>query len=135
MIKKIFPLPLFLFLCVCAAIAQEQPAMPPKDSSLSLLRRETIPLPLETPIVIVPLSFALNSAGSDTPMPLSYIFGESPEQFSWNRGGAIDIASPWKIHLEEQNKHQTWRNVLGTVQLGGVAYLAYRHIKKYGLFR
>ncbi|MFA6540773.1 MAG: hypothetical protein WCT99_04160 [Bacteroidota bacterium] len=115
--------------------AQEQTSMQPKDTSLKLLRTEAIPLSLEQPIVILPLSFALSSAGEGTVQPLYYIFGESPEQFSWNREGKVDIASPWKIYLEEQKKNSTWRSVLGSVQLGGAAYIAYRHIKKYGLFK
>lgn len=124
-----------LFVLLLPLSAQEQQKVQPKDTSLRLLRTEAIPPSLEQPIVILPLSFALSTPGEGTVQPLYYIFGESPEQFSWNRSEKTDIASPWKIYLEEQKKNSTWRSVLGSVQLGGVAYIAYRHIKKYGLFK
>lgn len=129
---RIVLIPLFLTMSLSA---QEQSPIQPKDSSLKLLRTAAIPPSLEQPIVILPLSFALSTPGEGTVQPLYYIFGESPEQFSWNRSEKTDIASPWKIYLEEQKKNSTWRSVLGSVQLGGVAYIAYRHIKKYGLFK
>jgi hypothetical protein len=45
----------------------------------------------------------------------------------------IDLISPFKLQRAKEEEFRTWRAILGSVQLGGVAYLAYRHIKKYGL--
>ena len=36
-------------------------------------------------------------------------------------------------HAKQNNA--VWRQVLGAIQLGGVAYLAYKHIKKYGFLK
>ena len=47
----------------------------------------------------------------------------------------VDLISPLQLQMESANRLRTLRTVLGTVQIGGVAYLAYRHIKKYGLFK
>lgn len=46
-----------------------------------------------------------------------------------------DLTSPLRLQMESEARLRTLRTVLGTVQVGGVAYLAYRHIKKYGLFK
>jgi len=43
------------------------------------------------------------------------------------------IQSIWKDELTRQNKYLTLRNILGAVQVGAVAYLAYRHLSRYGL--
>jgi hypothetical protein len=44
-----------------------------------------------------------------------------------------DLTSPFRLQMESEARLRTLRTVLGTVQVGGVAYLAYRYIKKYGL--
>jgi hypothetical protein len=52
-------------------------------------------------------------------------------------GGMIqqkaDLVSPLRLQMESAERLKTLRTVLGTVQIGGVVYLAYRHIKEYGL--
>lgn len=45
----------------------------------------------------------------------------------------IDLVSPWKLELANREEFQTWQNILGAIELGGVAYIGYEHIKKYGL--
>ncbi|HCV43181.1 MAG TPA: hypothetical protein DGH68_06830 [Bacteroidetes bacterium] len=52
-------------------------------------------------------------------------------------GGMIeqkaDLISPLRLQMESEARLRTLRTVLGTVQVGGVVYMAYRRIKKYGL--
>ena len=60
-------------------------------------------------------------------------FTLSMQSFSWKSPEKIDLISSWKSVLNKQEELRTLRTILGTVQLGGVAYLAYRHLKKYGL--
>ena len=45
-----------------------------------------------------------------------------------------DLMSPLRLQMEKE-KLSPFQTVLGAVQLGAVGYMAYRHIKKYGLFR
>jgi hypothetical protein len=43
------------------------------------------------------------------------------------------LQSIWKDELARQNKYMTLRNILGAVEAGAVGYLAYQHLKRYGL--
>jgi hypothetical protein len=45
-----------------------------------------------------------------------------------------DLTSPLRLQMEKE-KLSPFQSALGAVQLGAVGYMAYRHIKKYGLFR
>ena len=45
-----------------------------------------------------------------------------------------DLMSPLRLQME-RDRLSPLQSALGAVQLGAVGYLAYRHIKKYGLFR
>ncbi len=43
-----------------------------------------------------------------------------------------NILNPlYKQYLQDQ-KYAVWKTILGSMQLGAVGYLAYKHIKKYG---
>ena len=52
-------------------------------------------------------------------------------------GGMIDqkadLTSPLRLQMEREAKLRPLWMVLGTVQVGGAAYAAYRYIKKHGL--
>jgi len=45
-----------------------------------------------------------------------------------------DLMSPLRLQMA-RDKLSPLQMALGAVQLGAVGYMAYRHIKKYGLFR
>lgn len=45
----------------------------------------------------------------------------------------LSITSTWKNELLKQEEYKTLRTIIGSVEMGGVAYLAYLHMKKYGL--
>jgi hypothetical protein len=70
------------------------------------------------------------------PQPLRVLYQPAvlpPQSLFWTMPEKIDLVSPWKLQLANQEKYSTWRTILGTIQVGGVAYIAYQHIKKYGL--
>ena len=50
---------------------------------------------------------------------------EPPPFLATTVGGEIDLLSPLKLQRAKENELSTLRTILGTVQLGGVAYLAY----------
>lgn len=54
-------------------------------------------------------------------------------------GGPIpskaDLMSTYLLQRERETQYNTLYMVLGTMNLGGAAYIAYRHIKKYGFLR
>ena len=47
----------------------------------------------------------------------------------------VDLLSPLFIQYSENSKFNPIRYMLGMAQIGAVGYLAYKHIKKYGLFK
>ncbi len=53
-------------------------------------------------------------------------------------GGLIepraDLMSPLRLQMA-RDKLSPWQSALGAVQLGAVGYMAYMHVRKYGLFR
>lgn len=44
----------------------------------------------------------------------------------------LDLSSIWKREISKQEEYKTLRMVMGSIQAGGAAYLAYLHFKKYG---
>jgi hypothetical protein len=50
-------------------------------------------------------------------------------------GDKVDLTLPLRLQMEKQARLQPLQIILGTVQTAGVAYIAYRHIKKYGLLK
>jgi hypothetical protein len=54
----------------------------------------------------------------------------TPRQFAWDFKEKLDLTAPLKLELADQEKHETWRAILGSIQVGGVAYLVYKHFKK-----
>ncbi|MFI5252183.1 MAG: hypothetical protein ACHQQQ_07095 [Bacteroidota bacterium] len=50
----------------------------------------------------------------------------------WTLPEKIDLISPWKLQLAHQDEYKTLYTILGSIQMGGVAYIAYQHVKKYG---
>ena len=53
--------------------------------------------------------------------------------FSWTFKTKMDLESSWKQELAKQEEYRTWRSILGSIEMGGFAYLTYLHLKKYGL--
>jgi hypothetical protein len=43
--------------------------------------------------------------------------------------------SPLRLQWASQKNLSYFQMVLGAVETGAVGYMAYRHVKKYGLFR
>jgi hypothetical protein len=88
------------------------------------------------PTLLFPLSLQYDAMNG---FPTFLFLEETPGVRPPPLGGMIqqkaDLVSPLRLQMESANRLKTLRTVLGTVQLGGVVYLAYRHIKKYGLFK
>ena len=105
------------------ASSQEQKNVQPRDTSASKLRIDYSE-PLFPKLSFLP--FQPLDLYYQPPVTMSHsMFSMVPEK--------IDLVSPWKLQLANQEKYATWRTIMGSIQLGGVAYIAYQHIKKYGL--
>jgi len=81
---------------------------------------------------ILSLPFAFNTVEDNYPESLHLKFGSSSNLKSIIEQN-LDVSEIWKIRKLKDVELKTLRSILGSVQLGGVAYLAYKHIKKYGL--
>ena len=53
--------------------------------------------------------------------------------FSWTYKTNIELETTWQKELARQNEYKTLKTIMGSVQMGGAAYLMYLHFKKYGL--
>jgi hypothetical protein len=54
--------------------------------------------------------------------------------FPLSKGQGLYIETMWKSKLQDEKKYRTLWMVLGSVEMGGALYVAYRHIKKYGFW-
>ena len=81
---------------------------------------------------ILSLPFAFNTVEDNYPESLHLKFGSSLNLNTIIEQN-LDVSEIWKIGKLKEDELKTLRSILGSVQLGGVAYLAYKHIKKYGL--
>jgi hypothetical protein len=86
---------------------------------------------LDNPSLSIPLS--LNNRQQDFSTFLRQSLSAPAPPFSWSFNNKLSLESTWKQELADQNRYRTLRTILGSVQMGGVAYLTYLHIKKYGL--
>jgi hypothetical protein len=67
-----------------------------------------------------PLSFTDMHPGIAPPFPEVY-------------GPKADLMSPFLVQTQKESKLSTIYTIIGAVELGAAANVAYRHIKKYGL--
>lgn len=85
---------------------------------------------LVKPDLFIPLS-AINSFCLSFRLGLNP-FSPLPED---NSGLNTDLLYPSQSILDKQNKFSFLYTMLGAVQTGAVGYMAFKHVKKYGLFK
>jgi len=85
---------------------------------------------LVKPDLFIPLS-AINSFYLPFRLGLNPFF-PPPED---NSGLNTDLLYPSQPIFDKQNKFSFLYTMLGAVQTGAVGYMAFKHIKKYGLFK
>jgi hypothetical protein len=130
-------LKILLLVAVCspALFGQQQPEISTPDTMRTegivlldpgvALGKPTLLLPpwLEPGATLGHPSFLHSNARPGVP-PLFVGTGFEPK---------IDVTAPLRLQRRKDEGLQLLYSVLGAVQAGGVAYLAYRHVKKYGL--
>jgi hypothetical protein len=102
----------------------------PSDSLKKTMNENIIPPVAVKPDLFIPLS-AVNS------FSLSLRLGLNPcaPLLANNSGLNTDLLYPSQSLLNEQYKLSFLYSILGAVQTGAIAYMAYQHIKKFGLFK
>jgi hypothetical protein len=67
------------------------------------------------------------------PTLLQPSFPYAMQPFTFKLQEKIDLTSPWQYELTNRAQMRTVYMILGSVQTGAVAYMAYRQLKKHGL--
>jgi hypothetical protein len=108
----------------------EQKSYTSPDSMKTTIKENITPPVSVKPDFFIPLS-AVNS------FSLSIRLGLNPfSPYPANDSGLnTDLLYPSQSLLNEQYKLSFLYTVLGAVQAGAVGYMAYQHIKKFGLFK
>ncbi len=132
---KIADLLLLLCLWPLAMRAQQTPGVLPGDTAV--VNRIAIIDPgisLGRPLLLLPPSlqvdvepgippFLLTGGTPGTPPP--FLLGTLEQK--------VDLTSPLRLQMQSEARLRPLWMVLGSVQVAGTAYAAYRYIKKYGL--
>jgi len=114
---------ILFFALTLIAGGQERKSGQPQDTSMNRLQ-------------IFQSRFMFVRLSSLHPQSLGFLYQPatvSSQPVFWTLQEKHDLASPWQLELENQEAYRTMRAILGAIELGGVAYIGYRHIKKYGL--
>ncbi|MCK5572601.1 MAG: hypothetical protein KAJ12_07560 [Bacteroidetes bacterium] len=129
---------LLLFLS-CSTVALGQPGSdtPSKDTASV---REIILLDpgvaLGKPTLLFPPSYEPGFTFGYPPLLYRGAhMGLPPSFISMEFEPKVDLLAPLRLQRKRERGLHTLYRVLGTVQAGAVAYIAYRHVKKYGFWK
>ena len=87
------------------------------------------------PRLLIPPSLLEGSEFLLLPFFSSRDYSGAPQFFAGWQDQKLDLMAPLRLQMAREEKLKTLNAVLGTVQLGGVMYLAYKHVKKYGFLK
>jgi len=121
----------FSFVVTSSICGQGLQQISNEDSTQGKSQIHNTPLFYSSPILSLP--FAFSTVQDNYPESLHLKFGSSSTSLNSIIEQNLDISEIWKIGKLKEDELKTLKAILGSVQLGGVAYLAYKHIKKYGL--
>jgi len=127
---KLFGIIFLIFTFIYPAKGQEQKSAQ-QDTSIKRSRFYDPELFLVKPAIIIPQSFGGTQKNFSDFLHQSLAVPMPP--FSWTYKTKIDLESTWKQELTKQEEYRTLRTILGSIEMGGVAYLSYLHLKNYGL--
>jgi hypothetical protein len=116
---------------LCPASGQEQNNVQQQDT---VKKRPQFYIPelfLTQPTLLPPQSYGAPQESFSDFLNQSLTVPMPP--FSWRYETNLDLLTSWKQELAKQEEYQTLRTILGSIEMGGVAYLTYLHFKKYGL--
>ena len=127
---KIFVLIILLSSSLIIFGQNEHHSYVPSDSLGKTMNENIIPPVQVKPNIFIPLS-AVNSFSLSLRLGLNPFSPLPPNDSGLN----TDLLYPSQSLLDEQYKSSFLYSMLGAVQTGAVGYLAYKHIKKFGLFK
>ena len=136
--KQVFGgLCILLIASACGATARQHAGAPPADTgTVNRIVLLAPGLSLGRAMFLFPPSVGTEFPFRDPSM--TFAGGGFPRAGSFI-GGVLeprtDLMSPLRLQWAKEKDLSYFRMVLGAVQTGAVGYMAYRHVKKYGLFR
>jgi len=129
-LMKIFFLIILLNFSLTTFGQNEQESYTSPDSMKTIVKENIIPSVAVKSDLFIPLS-AVNNFSLSLKLGLNP-FAPLPEN---DAGLNTDLLYPSQSLLNEQFKSSFLYSMLGAVQTGAVGYMAYKHIKKFGLFK
>jgi hypothetical protein len=120
-----------MFASFFAVNGQEQKNVQQQDTSKKKPQFYNFELFLAPPMILPPQSYGGTQETFSDFLHQSLSVPMPP--FSWTFKTNIDLETSWKQELSKQEEYRTLRTILGSVEMGGVAYLTYLHLKRYGL--
>ena len=120
-----------MLLCLLPLTAQDTPS--PRDTAMTLLRMPDPGILLEQPVFTLPLTFAIVRPEQDPLLPLYQSFAGTPHSFAWEQTAPADLTAPLMLQLYRSPAEKAFRITLGGAATAGALYMAYKHVKRYGL--
>lgn len=105
----------------------------PADTNLTILRMPDPGILLERPVFTLPLTFAIVLPEGNRQLPLYQSFAGTPQSFAWDHAPETDLTAPLMLQLYQSKAEKAFRISLGAAGTAGAFYIAYKHLKKYGL--
>jgi hypothetical protein len=131
--------------CVLHVLAQEKRQNAPPDSTAKKTQALDALWLYPSSAFKPPLSFKTGLEGFDgflsqSPATMGSEYGlgflrqslASPLPPPWDSQQKLSLATCWTDEFRRQQEYHTFRMILGSIQMGGAAYLAYKHIKNHG---
>lgn len=91
------------------------------------LSRPTLFTPPSNTVYTQPFELPGEFFGYEAPMPPTFVGGFMEKR--------TDLMTPLLLQWDSESRMRPFQIVLGSLSAGGAVYAAYRHIKKYGLFK
>jgi len=128
---------LLIFLCSTVALGQQRPDAPAKDTtSVREIMLLDPGVALGKPTLLLPPSFEPGFSFRPPPLFFTGVHPGLPRSLiSMDFEPKVDLLSPLRLQRKQESGLQTLYMVLGTVSAGAAAYIAYRHVKKYGFWK
>jgi hypothetical protein len=127
MVKRQVRILILLFVSALPATGQERTTS--TDTTAAAMKIDVPPLPFAKPDLSLPPSLELITNDYSP----EYFRASLTAPLSLTEKASHEIQGIWQQELARQNEGKTWRAILGSIQMGGTAYLLYEHIRKYGL--
>lgn len=119
-------------LLLFTALLSAQQERIPADTALTLLRMADPGILLEQPVFTLPFTFAVVQPEQNRHLPLYQSFAGTPQSFAWERTTPTDLTAPLMLQLYQSPAEKAFKITLSGAMTAGVAYMAYKHVKKYG---